>query len=498
MKRTDLAALVLALAGGAASFLAADRVFEQIPHLEDEFAYLWEAEVMAEGRVSLPSPDPPESFLVPFVVDYQGQRFGKYPPGWPATLSLGARFGALWLVNSVFASMSIWLTYRLASKVVSERLSLFAAVLTLLSPMFLLLSGSLLAHTFTLFLTLAFVLAWLDLFMDRDDQVSARIPHWLLTLVGGLSLGLLALTRPLTAVAVALPFIVHAVNLWIRGGVEIRKRLIAVGGLAVVIALLLPYWQAMLTGDPTRNLYTLWWEYDRVGFGPGIGVTESGHNIYLAYWNTKWSLKVGRHDLFGWPYLSWIFLPFGLFAMRKEVKSWLLFSLFPSMVLVYAFYWVGSWLYGPRYYFESLPILAIISAAGIVDVGGWLRDGAKFVRARRLAILALVLILVTGNLAFYLPARMEMMSGLYGISRSRIERFEELGIKSGLVIVHIIDNWREYGNLLPLTPPFSESGLIVVISRGEEVDEALAARLALPTYHYYLDDPGAILREPRG
>lgn len=497
MKRTDLAALVLALTGGIASFLVAGRVFEQIPHLEDEFAYLWEAEVMADGKVSLPSPDSPHSFLVPFVVDYEGQRFGKYPPGWPAALSLGARLGELWVVNSIFATMSIWLTYRLASKLVSERLSLLAAVLALLSPMFLLLSGSLLAHTFTLFLTLAFILAWLDLFIEPGVSGGQDIPRWILILVAGLSLGLLALTRPLTAVAVALPFVVHGMVLWIRGGSGIRVRLAAVGGIALAVALLLPYWQGMLTGDPTRNLYTLWWEYDRVGFGPGVGVTEEGHNIYLAYWNTKWSLKVGRHDLFGWPYLSWIFLPFGMYVLRKEFKSWLLFSLLPSMVFVYAFYWVGSWLYGPRYYFESLPILAIISSAGIAWVGGWLMEGARFARTRRLAILAVVLILVTGNLAFYLPARMEMMSGLFDISRSRIEKFEELGAESGLVIVHTKDNWREYGNLLPLTPPFADSDLVVAISRGTEEDVALASSYALPTYHYYLDEPGVLHETPR-
>ena len=62
-----------------------DGVFERIPHSEDEFAYLWQA----EGQISQPSPEKPKTFLNPFVVDHDGQRSAKYPPGWPAALSIG-------------------------------------------------------------------------------------------------------------------------------------------------------------------------------------------------------------------------------------------------------------------------------------------------------------------------------------------------------------------------------------------------------------------------
>jgi hypothetical protein len=50
----------------------------------------------------------------------------------------------------------------------------------------------------------------------------------------------------------------------------------------------------------------------RIGFGPGHGVAEGGHTLNQARINTKFSLRVGQHDLYGWPYLSWIFAPIGL------------------------------------------------------------------------------------------------------------------------------------------------------------------------------------------
>ncbi|MGM0375104.1 MAG: hypothetical protein ACQEQQ_11880, partial [Chloroflexota bacterium] len=94
MSNADRLALLLSLLAIAAAALVGGRVFDRMAHLEDEFAYVWQAQAAARGDLTVPSPAFPDSFLVPFVVDYQGQRFGKYPPGWPALLSLGVRVGA--------------------------------------------------------------------------------------------------------------------------------------------------------------------------------------------------------------------------------------------------------------------------------------------------------------------------------------------------------------------------------------------------------------------
>ncbi len=80
----DLVAMLLAVVGFIASALVTQRVFEGIPHIEDEIAYVWQAKALADWHLTVPSPPQERSFLVPFVVDYLGLRFGKYPPGWPA------------------------------------------------------------------------------------------------------------------------------------------------------------------------------------------------------------------------------------------------------------------------------------------------------------------------------------------------------------------------------------------------------------------------------
>ncbi len=518
-----LCALGLAIAAGAAAATASEVVFERMPHLEDEFALLWEASVMAQGTIALPSPPEPNSILVPFVVDYQGLRFGKYPPGWPAALSLGVRAGDPWLLNALLALAAVWLIYRLGEKVAGQAVGLLAALLAACSPMTLMLSATLMSHTFSLFLVLALTLAWLDLF-PRAGRKPSSVPAWLLVAVAGLSPGLLALTRPLTALGAALPLGLHGLWLLARAGRAARRRVLAVGALALAVAALLPLWQWALTGDPWLNPYTLWWPYDHIGFGPGIGRAEGGHSLTWAWINTRFSLRAGMHDLFGWPHLSWLFLPFGLWALRWDRDAWLVLAAFPGLVLIYAAYWIGAWLFGPRYYYEALPGLAVISAAGICWLAGWASTrgsaagrtqeevsgrawGARMAvsgaarllgRLRRPAVGALVLTLLTLNALFYLPIRLGGMRGLYGMSRAAQRPFEKVDLGPVLIIVHPIKHWSEYGTLITLEPPFSESDLLFALSRGREQNERVAA--AFPgrrVYHYYPDDRLKLYPEPR-
>jgi hypothetical protein len=494
----DALAFALAFAAVVASFVVTDRVFERIPHLEDEFAILWQAEIMADGKIALTSPPYPSSFLVPFVVDYQGMRFGKYPPGWPATLSLGARLDGPWIVNPLLAGLAVWLVYRLGSKIMGRGVGLLAALLTGTSPMFLMLSGTLMSHNLSLVLAASFLLAWLDLFSERGAaRESTHPPTWILVAVAGSTLGLLTLTRPLTALGVVLPFGFHGAYLLLRGDGAKRKRLLAVAGLALILSAILLLWQAALTGDPFLNPYTLWWEYDRVGFGSGIGVTASGHNLRWAYENMKFSLRAGRHDLFGWPFISWLFLPFGVYALRRRLEGWLLASTIPSLILVYGTYWIGSWLFGPRYYYEALPAAAVMSAVGVAWLGGWLGEGGGFMKFRRLATTGLVAFLISLNCLFYLPTRLGGMHSLYGISGAYTRPLQELDLEGALLFVHA-DRWHRYGNLLILAPPFTDADLLVALEANPEQAEAVIQEFPdRRVYHYYPDEPYMLYNEKR-
>lgn len=503
MKHANRIALLLSLLAILAGYLVSDRVFERLAHIEDEMAYLWQAQVIAKDMLTLPSPAEPKSFLVPFVIDYNGQRFGKYPLGWPVLLSIGIRLGAHYLVNPLLAGLGVWLTYCLGKAVFNETVGLVAAGLTLTSPFFLMNSGSLLSHPFGLVLSAGFALAWLDAFTHLDAP-----RRWLPTIAAAGALGVLVLTRPLTAAAVALPFGLHGLYLLWCGGGNVRKRLVVFVLIVLTLSMLHFTWQYAVTGDALLNPYTLWWEYDKIGFGPGFGHVEGGHNLTMARINNKMSLQAGWKDLFGWAGYSWLFLPPGLIAIRKNYKGWLLASVVLSLFAVYMIYWIGSALFGPRYYYEGLFSLTLVSAAGICWLAGLPAKGTEGIKrfpwlqkARLPVITALLAILLGFNLFGYLPERLGSMRGLYGVERSKQEPFLTTSAQSltpALIIVHTGEDWIDYGTLLELQNPFFDTPFIFIIARSAEKDQAAAASFPdRSIYHYYPDTPYTFYTAPR-
>ncbi|MCD6401031.1 MAG: glycosyltransferase family 39 protein [Anaerolineales bacterium] len=500
ISRADLIALLFGLMAILVNGWIANNIFEDMAHLEDEFAYLWQAQVIAKGELTVESPPHPGSFLVPFVVDYQGHRFGKYPLGWPVILSFGVRLGMRNLVNPILSGLSIWLIYQLGKRVFGETVGLLAAGLTLTSPFFLINSGSLLSHPWGLFLASAFALSWMDAFGKRSTPVG-----WLPIITAGMTLGVLALSRPWTMISIALPFGIHGITLLIKGDWRTRKQVLVIGVIALILSSMHFLWQYAVTGDFLMNPYTLWWKYDKVGFGPGFGVTSQGHNLELAWINTKHSLRVGMGDLFGWGRISWLFLPFGLWAIRRRREMWAIAVVFPSLVIFYMAYWVGAWLFGPRYYYEGLFSLALLSAVGIAWLAGWplspeerWKSYEGWKKVRPLGTTALVTLLIGANLIFYAPHRIDSMRGLYSIDRSQLEPFlttEAKALTPALVFVNA-PHWMRYGALLELTDPFFDTPFIFVYGDyyAEDIIPLFPERKA---FYYYTDEPYTFYLSPR-
>ncbi len=493
MTSTDRIALLFSLVVILGAAFIAGSIFENMAHLEDEFAYIWQAKTIAGSDLTLPSPDYSSSFLIPFVVDHQGLRFAKYPLGWPVVLSLGIRTGLRNWVNPILAGIAIWFVYKLAKRLFNEKVGILSVVLLGTSPLFLIQAGTLLSHVWSLVLVSAFSLFWFDC-LDADQQTGL----WFKGISAGVCLGLVGLTRPLTMAAISIPFLIHGIFQMIRGNRVQRRVVFLIGGSALFVTCLHFVWQWALTGDLLTNPYTLWWPYDKYGFGPGYGVVPGGHSPLQGWWNTKHSLHAGLSDLFGWGLISWLFLPFGLIKGRKSSSVYLLLGIFVSLVILYSVYWIGSWLLGPRYYFEALPGLTIITALGICWLAGWDCSKAdnKFEQDRRryrpLLATGIIAALIFGNLYFYLPSRLKTLQGLYGIERSDLAAFESTQVQDltpALVIVHS-DDWMPYGSLLELESSNLDSPWIFAWSIGLDRDQKLTESYwdQRTIIHYYPDE----------
>jgi 4-amino-4-deoxy-L-arabinose transferase-like glycosyltransferase len=287
-------------------------VFERIPHVEDEAAYWFQAQVFAQGRLSVPTPPLAESYWSPFVIDYQGQRFGKYPPGYPLLLSVGMALGAPWAVNALLGALALWLVADLGRKVYSPVTGLLAAAMGLTCPVMLAISSSLLSHTASIFLAALFLWAFAGVY--RSCQASQLSPSGKWAALAGLALGYLAITRPLDAVGIGFPFALYGLGQVLSPHRRSWLRPLGIAAVvAILVGLILPLFWYRVTGQVEFNPYRFVYPYDRPGFGPDVGV--QGHSLSVALIYLKFNLGALATSFLGWlAYLNVAFmaLPFVL------------------------------------------------------------------------------------------------------------------------------------------------------------------------------------------
>ncbi|HSD84683.1 MAG TPA: hypothetical protein VLG46_12525, partial [Anaerolineae bacterium] len=317
-----------------------------MPHIEDEHANVFQAKVFASGNLAARAPDvQPNSFYIPFILNQDGWLFGKYPPGYSLLLTPAAWIDQWWLINALASAATILGVYLLGRDLFNANTGLLAAGLGLLAPMFVLLSGALVSHIATMALLTIFAWGFVRARgtrrLARADQTVAVHPigyaAGYYAALAGITLGLAFITRPWTAAAIGLAFAVQAlIDLVRRGRCLWRVYLIMLIGFGGV-ALILPLYNLALTGSPFTNTYALWWSMDRLGFGPGIGVTPGGHSLQTAIVNFSLDFPIFGQMLSGWPdaigvSLAWLPILAGLLFPPMFKREWGL--LVPPLLLI--------------------------------------------------------------------------------------------------------------------------------------------------------------------
>jgi hypothetical protein len=479
-----LIALTLALLAFAAAALMAWFVTERLPHLEDEIAYLFQARTYARGALWAPAPQTRRAFFTPFVVNVKGRWLGKYAIGWPLVLAVGEWLGVGWLVNPLLGALTVVLIFLLARDLFDRQVGLLAGLLALSSPFFLIQSSTYMSHAAAaLWATL---LAYTLLRIEHSHE--ADQPTWGWAAAGGVALGWLTLTRELTAFAVALPYVLWLIVLALHHPHSIPALARRYGPFvltAILIAALQPLYLYLATGSPTTNLYTLVWPYDRLGFGPGIG-PYGGHTLKQAWFTARRDLVLWSGELFGWPYLSWLPLLLGAWFGWQEVeprrRAWpvLLLAPFLSLVVIYLVYWVGAQVYGPRYYYEAHAGLCVLAAVGLQRV-------AHSLTRRRWPVYALLAALIALNVGFYLPRRLAVWHGLYGITRAPLDEFETLRAGEDALLFVRGGHWIDYGVFFALNSPWYDGPVVAAHDVNPAYNAAVQVNHPGRSVWYYAD-----------
>lgn len=468
--------LLAAIAFGLSAWGSA-AIFDRLPHLEDEVAFVFEAKLIAAGQIIGDAPTYPSFFSAPFVIVRDGDWFGKYPPGWPLMLAIGSFVGQMWIVNAIFSAIAVVLTGWIGRQRYGIATGLIAAVLLVSSPFFFIISSTLMSHMSSLVWAMLALLCYLHW----------RKSHgWLAALGIGASIGLLFLSRPLTGVGIGLPLAVAI----LIDTIQLRS----VRGPAIMAAAFVPFALAFLaynqatTGDPFTSAYVLVWDYDTIGFGSEYG--RYGHDLGDALHNLRLNGDLLLDMLFGWPYrLSLLpVIVATLVAVVRGIQALasrgadriaeeyrldlLLAGMAIGLIAAHMLYWAAGAIYGPRYYFEAIGVLALLGARGIMHVvhGTRLALGNIETEPRWLApslVGAVLCVMVGFSLWRSLPEQVDTYRGWYGINDDGISRVKAHDLKHALVFIHR-DEWQDYAPFFIENSPHLNGDVIYAIDRGEE------------------------------
>jgi hypothetical protein len=487
--------LVALLMLGATMFIAVD-VLERVPHVQDSVTFLFQAELLAKGRLFAPAPELPQFFEQEFLTVRDGRWFGQYPPGFALLLAVGVVLKLPWLVNPLLATLTVVLIYRLGVLLFGRKEGLLAAVLALFSPYYLLMSGSFMVHPAELFWIVLFLVGWVNWLKGGGGR-------W--GLVGaGAALGMVVLTRQVTAAAVGGAVVGVSLIAAVTGrfglerfrivkeNVGWRKVLfggVVVGlGIAPFLVLLLGY-QWGVTGDPMQDPRLISRPFDRPGFGLDVGSYDNafttaviegetvvvwytdpelpprGHNLARGLFNTIQNWEALSEHLFGWlPFLTLAFCWLVFVTGRPSFGDWLLLGVMGAVVMVYVAYWAAGIMYGPRYYYAALPAFLLLTGRGVVMLGRRLGG-----RSGRWVAVGLAAAFVVGNLLFYLPETVEDSRGFNFVSGGPLAAVEEM--IEGKAIVFVggdEDSWWEYGQFFSGNTPWLDGRIVYARDLGEE------------------------------
>ncbi|HQR44793.1 MAG TPA: glycosyltransferase family 39 protein [Thermoanaerobaculia bacterium] len=398
------AAGALALFATVLSAWISLHVFEGIPHFTDGTSYAFQGKVFASGRLSAPPPAVPEAFAMGNVVLTESFRAGKYPPGFPALLSVGYLFGVPWLVNPLLLGLAVLGVFRLGRTLYDEPTGLLGALLLSISPFALLYGASFFSHVPAL---CTFV--WGLEALVRGKKTGAMRP----LLLAGLLAGFAAAVRPYAAAALFLP-----AGFWFLARTAPREALRRSGLLlagAALPLLLHAGFNAAVWGSPFQTGYTFGSSTERLTGTEGvyrspIALLAEHLPSYLADLN---------RDPWAEPWPDLLPLLFLLPRRSRRAGDGILLATAAATVVAHSFYHhYDLILSGPRYAFEAMGPIALLVARGLLAGAAILRDGFARLRtpvALRVAVLAGVAGPLVGfPLGRRLPELMETNSRAYG------------------------------------------------------------------------------------
>ncbi len=400
---TRFLGLLLAILAVFSIWMAYDPL-EGIPKGGDEAAYYFQSKIYAAGQLAAPAPivDSPMDFF-PFqhFIFRNNMWFIVYTPLHSLLMAPFTAAGAAPLLGPLEGLLSLIGIFLLIRLWAGETVARISVILLVLSPFFLFMTSTFMAHNTNLML-----ITW-SLYMISRRVKGASVAY---SFAGGFLIGLAFATKPYP-VLVWLFFIPFAV---IAGCRDRWFRILAPAAAAAAI----PFTLFLLsntyyTGNPLHAGYDLVRGGKLIGFGPDKAwfpvYGDYAHTPQRGLLNVARQIVSGSTILFGWPFLSLFPIFLALRRARKDRRILLLYVPLVMIMFLMFLHYYPAIDYGPRHYFTFLPILLLLSVLG-------LSEAVKFARRKRgvegsnmVTVFVFCLFLIT--LFVYLPEGIALRSG---------------------------------------------------------------------------------------
>lgn len=419
----------------------------------------------------------PHFLMRKLAIGPAGQFFGQYPPGWPAIMALFSAMGLHWVTTAILGALSAYGTFRLGRLLYDARVGALATGLLIVNALWVAQHGTWMAHAMTLPCAL-FTALWLLESESRNGW--ARMWRWF---AAGLSIALLAASRPLDGVVLAVTF-----GSWmlVRGNLAPRDvaQCLVVAGLGA-----LPVTAALLHYHVVSNGEAFQFGYDVInqggnalGWGKrgvvGLDSTLTRVPRFFAY-TPSMSLRelvrrVASANLFLAPYAMSV--PLLLLLRRAGHRvSWRVAVPFFALPAVYSVYWYGEM----RFFLVLIPFLLV-----------WLAAGIERMRTREPQLASLVVTaMLVGSVGLLVPGRWERLPieepfGRNGYTAKAplvdaLERLSALRARHGKLLVIVKDDGSVFDPIIDRLYQFNREGLDsdILVVRDRRADNARAIAL---------------------
>lgn len=349
--------LVAVCVSGLANAVWFGAVLDGGATVEDDHAYLFQASLIAQGRIAIESPWEGfgQAFVWPWMIGDPGRIASFQMPGHCFFLAIGVLLNCPWSIPVLTGMVMIAAACVAARRMFGRQTAILTALLLMASPYVLTTNGSYSASASVAMCVALVLLAASPVLCGRPSVKGA--------VVLGASLGLLWFVRPPTAIFCGIPIALAMVRAR-RDRRRWRTCLLVTGVVATLgTAPYFAYCRAA-TGRWSMSPGSVYGQrLTSDELSPRNIFSTDGHQFGFRIPNTVTSLVRLNCYLFGWP------ISLAPLAALLWLRDWRgpTGCLLATCALLIGFYCLSEKTLG-WYYYEIVPCLAILGARGIVGM----------------------------------------------------------------------------------------------------------------------------------